>query len=105
MYYDISKMNHNTVVNHKIVTDGLFEVSKTPNGIICDIYRSNRLVECQDRLMNVIKNRNININKVNILTSVIWLNMAPLHEKKLGLFLFYFGKYNLNKHLKEKTNE
>jgi hypothetical protein len=27
--------------------------------------------------------------------------MAPLHDRKLGNFLYYFGKYNLNKYLKE----
>ena len=34
-----------------------------------------------------------------ILTSIIWLNMAPLHEYPFNNFLFNFGKYNLHKNL------
>ena len=33
--------------------------------------------------------------KVDIIKSLIWLNMAPLHPQPIGDFLFYFGKYNL----------
>jgi choline kinase len=101
MYYDISKLNHNTVVNHDIVSKGLFEIKVMENNILCDIHRSHRLVECQEKLFCILANKGINTKKVKILTSVIWLNMAPLHEKNLGLFLYYFGKYNLNKHIKE----
>ena len=35
-----------------------------------------------------------------MLTSIIWINMAPLHEYPFNNFLFNFGKYNLYKNLK-----
>ena len=54
MYYDISKLNHNTVINHDIVNRGLFEIHNTKEGIICDILRSNRLVECQESLLKTL---------------------------------------------------
>ena len=44
--------------------------------------------------------RNADLNKVKLLTSIIWLNMAPLHEYPFNNFLFTFGKYNLYKNLK-----
>jgi hypothetical protein len=37
----------------------------------------------------------IDFSSIEILTSLIWVNMAPLHEKSLDSFLYYFGKYNL----------
>ena len=40
-----------------------------------------------------------------IISSIIWLNMSPLHSYPLNLFLFYFGKYNLYKQLKAITHD
>ncbi len=39
------------------------------------------------------------LNKVKLLSSIIWVNMAPLHEYPFNRFLFNFGKYNLYKTL------
>ena len=39
--------------------------------------------------------RNIPGEVIDIIKSLIWLNMAPLHPQPIGDFLFYFGKYNL----------
>ena len=47
-----------------------------------------------------VSNKNgYDLKKVEILTSIIWLNMAPLHEYPFNNFLFNFGKYNLYKNL------
>lgn len=103
-YYDISKLNHNLVLNHDIINDGLYSINTKEDGSIeCDIMRSNRLVECQERLFSILAKNGANIKKVEVLTAIIWINMAPLHDRKLGNFLYYFGKYNLNKHLKETS--
>ena len=42
-----------------------------------------------------VKEHNLNEQKINILTSLIWINMSPLYHGSLSKFLFYFGKYNL----------
>ena len=42
------------------------------------------------------------MNKINILTAIIWLNMAPLYEGTLREFLFYFGKLNLYLAIQER---
>ena len=101
MYYDICKLNHNLILNHDILNKNLFtiNVGKT---IECDILRSNNLVECSETLTEICHEMGLDILKVRILTSIIWLNMAPLHDHKLGLFLYYFGKYNLYKALNGK---
>ena len=44
----------------------------------------------------------MDLQKIKILTAIIWLNMSPLHEYPLNEFLFYFGKYNLYLQLNNK---
>ncbi len=100
MYYDLAKLNHNLTVNHDIINSDLFSISKKNGEIIVDINRKQTLVECQSLFHNWIVESGYDLKKVKILTSIIWLNMSPLHHKPFDEFLFYFGKYNLYKELK-----
>ncbi len=98
--YDFAKLNHNLIFNHAIVHKKLYTFNRNEsNEITCDILCSKNLIECQKILHNFIENKNYNLNTVKILTPIIWLNMAALHDDNLGQFLFHFGKLNLYKAL------
>jgi choline kinase len=96
LYYDLAKLNHNLTVNHEIVNQNLFNFS---NGN-CYILINSKLKDCEEILHSFILEKNLDLKKVKVLTSIIWLNMAPLHEHNLSNFLYNFGKYNLQKNLK-----
>ena len=44
-----------------------------------------------------IEDNNYDLNKVKLITSIIFLNMAPLHEKEFGNLLFFKSKEMLQK--------
>lgn len=90
-------MNHNLTINHDIVNKNLFNHDADN----CFILKNSILDECRDVLHKFITFKGYDLKKVNLLTSIIWINMSPLHEYPFNLFLFNFGKYNLYKNLKE----
>lgn len=96
VYYDLAKLNHNLSINHDIVNKNLFGYSKDN----CYILINSKLKECQEILHQFIIDKGYDLKKVKILSSIIWINMAPLHEYPFNHFLFNFGKYNLYKNLK-----
>lgn len=102
VYYDLSKLNHNLTVNHEIINSDLFTIKIEKDEVVCDIFRKENLVQCQKVLFEFLKKNGYNTKKVKILTSLIWLNMSPLHHHPFDLFLFYFGKLNLWRALNEK---
>lgn len=102
-YYDLSKFYHNLTVNHEVVVKDLFTVNETKNKVEVDIYRKNNLVECEKIFLDWIKSKGYSINRVNILRSLIWINMSPLHHYPFDKFLFYFGKLNLYKSLNNEN--
>jgi NDP-sugar pyrophosphorylase family protein len=99
MYYDLGKLNHNLVFNHDIVNDGHFKINIDVDKIFCDIHVSYNLMQFRKILQDFVNSFGFDMRKVNIMTSLIWINMAPLHEYPLDMFLFYFGKINLWKNL------
>lgn len=94
-YYDLSKLNHNLIFNHDIISNNGFKIDISDTGITCDLFRSHNMVLCQQALMRKLGDAGYNLNKIRILTCLIWINMSPLHVYPLNRFLFYFGKYNL----------
>jgi len=100
IYYDLAKLNHNFILNHHLINKKYYNLDIDENGIRCDILRSNMLCECQDIFYEFVKNNRFDLAKIKLLTSIIWLNMSPLHDYPLNKFLYYFGKYNLYKNIK-----
>ena len=95
MYYDLAKLNHNLVLNHTILHDKQFKVEFVDGEIFCDVLVKKTLLDFKYMLKDFCEYNQIDYGKVEILSSLIWINMAPLHEHPLDTFLYYFGKYNL----------
>jgi NDP-sugar pyrophosphorylase family protein len=96
MYYDLAKLRHNIIFNHNNVNNNLFEVIVINNNeITIDIKCNYLLIKQLEDFDKFVLEKNLNLNKIKILTSLIWLNMSPLHEYNISQFLFYFSKFNL----------
>lgn len=95
IYYDLGKFNHNLIFNHKIINNGNYYVVEKETEITVDLLMSNNLYNCQKVLFKFVVENGFSINRVNLMSSIIWLNMAPLHNHPLDIFLYYFGKLNL----------
>ena len=102
VYYDLAKLNHNLIFNHDIVNRELYTVEDTPQGVNVDILVSKRLLECREVFRIFVEDNGYDYNKIQMLTGMIWINMAPLHEYPLNKFLFNFGKYNLKRALNDE---
>jgi len=99
MYYDLAKLNHNLTLNHQVLAENHFKID-CKKEITCDVYVKKSNLECQEYLQDFCYNNGIDYSNIKILSSIIWINMAPLHEHPLDMFLYYFGKYNLFLNLK-----
>ena len=98
VYYDIAKMWHSLIVNHSIVRDNLFSVeNKSKNEIRIDIHRTFIDTECEESLKEYIRNSEYDYNQSELLTAIIFLNIAACHIYPYSRFLFYLGKLLINK--------
>ena len=104
IYYDLAKLNHNLIFNHEIINNGNFLVKKDQH-IKVDLLMSYNLSKCREVLNRFLHENNFDVKKVNLLSAIIWLNMAPLHSYPVDMFLYYFGKLNLHKELRSLNYE
>ena len=99
IYYDLAKLNHSLHVNHGLVQNGDFFVITDHSEIKCGILRKDVQVEMERNLKKFTDSEGLNWKKIEILTALIWLNMAPLHHHPFDKFLYYYGRYNLQRAL------
>jgi len=102
IYYDLAKLKHNIFFNHKNIEQKLYKVEQIQESeCVVDLKCNYNLISQINDFEKFVEKNGFNNNKINILMSLIWINMAPLHEYPLNVFLFNFGKYNLYFHNKK----
>lgn len=97
IYYDFAKLNHGLIISHELINKNLYEVHHKLSMIDYDFFRKNNLVECEDYFRDYINEKGFDYRKVEILTALIFLNIATLHHYPYSSLLFYLGKSSLFK--------
>lgn len=106
IYYDLGKLLHSLTLNHNLISKNLFsyeefELDGTKH-IELEILRKSTHVEFEKIFTQFVVDNGYNMKKINIIKSLIWINMSPLHHNPFNHFLYYFGILNLHKILNEK---
>lgn len=103
LYYDLAKLNHGLIISHRNIHNELYSVKKEVGRVEFDFqinYKNNEYKKIFYRWMT--KN-SFNTKKVDIMTCLIFLNIAALHHFPYNHLLFYLGKSSLYDHLQEDT--
>lgn len=101
VYYDLAKMNHSLHFDHDLITNNNFKVEENGKNINIELLCKFSSIDKKQQFDKFVKENNYDINKINILTSIIWLNMSPLHTYPLNKFLYFLGMYTLQKQINE----
>lgn len=98
LYYDLAKINHGFIIDHKLISSNSFKINQYDSNKVSLSYKqtaSNR--RCKKIFHNFLRKKNISVGKVELLTALIYLNISPLHHYPYSLFLYYLGKFELNR--------
>jgi choline kinase/mannose-6-phosphate isomerase-like protein (cupin superfamily) len=96
VYYDLSKMYGGILMSYKLMKDSSNFSCYVDDEMITYDYKSESKLD-QFKLVyeKWIVDSGYNLDKVKTITSLIFLNMAPLHEKEFGDLLFFKSKQML----------
>ena len=96
VYYDLAKLLHGIIMNHEIVAHDQFQVSWDSGRVNYDFHRKSSLVECEREFETWCRGNGYSWKKVNLLTAIIYLNIAALHHHPYSLLLYSLGKMMLH---------
>lgn len=83
---------HGLIMNHGIIAKNYYTATWENNHLNYDFFRKQILIECEKMFCQWIRDNNYDLKKVNILTGLIFLNIAPLHHYPYSILLYGLGK-------------
>jgi len=96
IYYDLAKLDHALLLSGKTVRAKKFDIFESQNEILLNFDVDFNLVEFRKKFHDFIQESNYDLFKVELLTSLIYLNIAPLYDGEYSRFLYYLGQLKLN---------
>jgi len=97
LYYDLAKIMHGLVISHHKVLNEQYSIKMlNKNSIKINFSISQKYKELLIFYINWIKKNNYDLEKINVLTALIFLNIAPLHAKNYSIYLFHLSKLLLS---------
>lgn len=95
LYYDFAKLLHGLIISHELINKNYFNIEKAEDIINFGFFRKQSLVENENDFLLFLNSNGYDVFKVKILTSLIFINIAPLHHDPYCKLLYYLGKYSL----------
>jgi dTDP-glucose pyrophosphorylase len=102
-YYDLAKLNGGMQVSYKLIKQGGFSFHENKSGkIFLEHDTPKELLNAREIFKSFLIDKDLNFNKVQVLTSLIYLNMSPMHHEPFNHFIYNFGKLSLYKVLSDQ---
>jgi len=93
VYYDLSKMYGGILMSYKLIKDSSNFYCHVDGEVVEYKYKSELILnKFKPIYENWITKNGYDLDKVKLITTLIFLNMAPLHEKEFGDLLFFKSK-------------
>lgn len=104
IYYDLAKILHGILLPHHLVKSGEYSIYESEDKVSLEINLTENTQKYKETLKNWVIQNNLDFYKVELITALIFINIAPLHHHPYSKFLFYYGLEQLNKILSDEKN-
>ena len=102
LYYDLSKLYGGMVLSYKSIKDNKFSFDMSGDKVYYQYEMSSTLIESREVFEKFVVSKGYSLDKIKLITSLIFLNMSPLHNDPFDHLLYFLGKNMLFKQLKNR---
>jgi NDP-sugar pyrophosphorylase family protein/mannose-6-phosphate isomerase-like protein (cupin superfamily) len=90
IYYDLAKLYGGTIIPYNMMKEkDAIELVEGSTVVKYDYFVSEDLHEFRDHYKDWLTSNGYDLNKVKLITAIIFLNMSPLHDEKFGKMLWF----------------
>ena len=103
IYYDLAKLKGGLIMNYDYIKLNLLYYQSNKNKVTVDFARRSNSDLYLDLLDDFIRKKSYDIEKINILVGLIYLNMSPLHHSPFDKALYSLSLLHLSKEIYKKN--
>ena len=97
IYYDLAKLNGGLYISYKKIKENKFDIQFSKEKINLCLEKDNYLINSKKIFNQFIIDNNYDLQKIEILTGIVFLNMSPMHHAPFSHYVYYLGKKQLSK--------
>ena len=105
VYYDLAKLNGGLYISYKKIKQNKFDIKFSNEKIYLNSEKDDFLINAKQIFNKFVRTNNYELQKIEILTGIIFLNMSPMHHSPFSHFIYYLGKLHLNKWIGNSDNK
>ena len=99
LYYDLAKLYGGMILSYQLIKEGKFSFDMSGTSVYYNYYIKNDLLEAKEMFEHFLTTNSFNLQKMRIMTGLIFLNMSPLHNDPFDHLLYFLGKSLLHRNL------
>lgn len=100
VYYDLSKFLHGLIVSHEVINKDGYSINYAgKEKVFINLDQKFSNVQSIDVFYEWCKQKNYNIDRIKLITALIYLNICSLHHHPYSDLLFLLGKFMLTQTL------
>jgi len=98
-YYDLAKFLHTLNFSVEAMKTRKYEFNETGDTITIKHVSSIPCLQAINAFWDFVKKHHYDERRIRIIEAIVFINMSPLYAKDLGTYLYYLGRYSLQKAL------
>ena len=102
LYYDFAKLYHACIISGEMIRKNEFNIDIKADEVTFNFLVKRNLVDLKKTFIRFINEKGYDLRRVRLLTSLIYLNIAPFHHDPYNKLVYFLGKNMLNDILEEK---
>jgi len=99
LYYELGKIRHGLMVDHSLISEGKFTVNMDNENYLISVAESENKRIWMMEFKEFVKTNKFDENKIDLMTCLIFINIAALHHPGYNDFLFTLGHSILSRHV------
>lgn len=96
IYYDLAKLYGGILLPYDLIKKGAFSCTVSGENVELKVKTRLSLLSAEEIFKKTVSGLGYDMQKIRLLTSVIFLNMSPLHEAPFNVLLHHLGKRMLH---------
>jgi hypothetical protein len=97
LYYDLAKLYGGCILPYNQIKNNNFLFNFDKNKVFFDFGLNNSNNDANKIILDFFVRKKFDVKKIEIITSLIYINMSPLHSEPFSHLLYFFGISRLKK--------
>ncbi len=103
LYYDLAALYGGMILPYNLIRKNMFSFKEENGEVSFDVPSSYSFMSVRKLYEEFLSDEGYDLNKIKMITALLFINMSPLHKEPFNFLLHYLGKLELSRFFDKQT--